>query len=118
MKKIPKTNIHIGITEYLLALDINKKDRDKVRETLMNSLNMLFSLKEPVDPLILDNVLANLLAYIVSNGKDNEAEKFNHLSRVVLKTKLILEMVEQTPLATVLDYIHKKRKHPLTNAMR
>ena len=113
MKNLSKTDIHIGIAAYLLELNrekeepLTKEDQNKIREVMQNSLNMLQGLKEPIEPIILDNTLANLLAYIVSNGKGSEVEKINHLSRIVLKTRLILEMVEQTPVAQVLGYIHE-----------
>lgn len=116
--------MYIGIAAYILGLNqdrekaFTKKENAEIREAMCNAFNMLQGIEEPIDTMILDNALANLLAYIVSNGKENKAEKFNHLSRIVLKTRLILEMVEQTPLAEVLDYIHKKKKHPLTNIMR
>lgn len=124
MKKTPKTNIHIGISAYLMAINqhrakaFTKKEQREICDTLWNALNMLQSLNEPVDPMILDNALANLLAYIVSNGKNNITEKFNHLGSIVLKTRLTLELAEQTPLAEVLDYIHNKKKHPLTGILK
>lgn len=118
-----KTYIHAGIAAYLLTLNhkgekaLTKEEQQKTRDTLWASLNMLFSIKEPIDPVVLDNALANLLAYIVSNGKESYAEKTRHLSCIVLKTRLILEMVSQPPLAEVLDYIHGKKKHPLINTL-
>lgn len=112
------------IAAYLLELNqdrenaFTKKEQREISDTLWNALNMLQSLKEPIDTMILDNALANLLAFIVSNGKNNITEKFNHLGGIVLKTRLILELSEQTPLAEVLDYYYKKKKHPLTGLLK
>lgn len=118
-----KTDIHLAIAAYMLMLNhdrktaFTKEEQRDTRNVLLNSLNMLLSLKEPIEPDILDNALANLLAYIVTNGKSSYAEKCNHLSNIVLKTRLVIEMVEQPPLADVLDYIYGKKKHPLINIL-
>lgn len=114
-----KTDMHIAIASYLLNLKhgqknaFSKKDEEDIQQALFAALCMLDSIPEPIDGNNLANALANLLACIVSNGKETFAEKCNHLSHIVMKTRLILEMVEQPPLAEVLDYIHDKRKHPL-----
>ena len=119
-----KTDMHIAIAAYVLKLNhegekaLTKEERHKIREAMWSSLNMLDSIKEPIEPQILDNALANLLAYIVSNGKSSYVEKCNHLSRIVMKTRCILEMVEQTPLAEVLDMIYDKKNHPFTRIFK
>lgn len=114
-----KTDMHLAIASYILNLKdgqknaFSKKDEEDIRQVLFTSLCMLDSITEPIDENLLANALANLLAYLVSNGKETYTEECNHLSNIVLKTRLILEMVKQPPLAEVLDYIHDKRKHPL-----
>lgn len=111
--------MHLAIASYVLRLNhegekaLSKEEQRKICDAMWSSLNMLSGIKEPIEPQILDNALANLLAYIVSNGKETYAEKTRHLSNIVMRTRFILEMVEQTPLAEVLDYIHKKKKHPV-----
>lgn len=116
--------MHIAIAAYVLKLNhegekaLTKEERRKICDAMWSSLSMLDGIKEPIEPQILDNALANLLAYIVSNGKETYAEKTRHLSNIVLKTRFILEMVEQTPLAEVLDMIYDKKNHPFTRIFK
>lgn len=119
-----KTEIYIALTAYILRLNhsgkepLTKKKRKDIHEAMKAALLMLNNIPEPIDPLNLDNALANLLAYIVSNGKSTYAEKVNHLSNIVLKTRLCLEMVDKTPIAEVLDMIHDKKNHPFTRILK
>lgn len=121
---VSKSSINAGVAAYLLQLDhegktaLSKEEKREIREAVLNGLNMLLSLREPVDPFILDNALANLLAYIVSNGAKTRTEKKERLSCVMIKAQVILAMVEQPPLAEVLDYIHGKKNHPLTRIIK
>lgn len=114
-----KTDIHLGIASYILTLKngskepLSKKEEEDIQKSLFASLSMLDAIPEPIDEKHLANAIANLLAYIVSNGKSTYTEKCNHLSDIVLRTRLVLEMEEQPPVAEVLDYIHEKKKHPL-----
>lgn len=119
-----KTEIYLGLAAYILKLNnsgtkpLTKEDKKGIHDAMKAALLMLDAVPEPIDPFILDNALANLLAYIVSNGKSTFAEKVNHLSGIVLRTRLVLEMVEQTPLAEILDMIHDKKNHPFTRILR
>ena len=113
-----KTDIYLGLAAYILNLNhkgekpLSKNERKEIHQAMKAALLMLNSIPEPIDPKILANALANLLAYIVSNGKSTYAEKVNHLSDIVKRTRIILEMVEQTPIAEVLDMVHDKKNHP------
>lgn len=118
-----KTEIYIALAAYILRLNhsgkepLTKEERRDIHEAMKAALLMLNNIPEPIEPLHLDNALANLLAYVVSNGKNTYTEKCNHLSNIVLRTRLILEMVEQTPVAEVLDMIRDKKNHPFTRIL-
>lgn len=121
MKKSP---LNAALAVYILLLNhggkkpLSKVEQQSIRKAMKTALFMLDSIQEPIEGNDLDNALANLLAYIVSNGKTTYAEQVKHLSRIVVKTRTILEMVEQTPVASVLDLVYGKKKHPLTNLVR
>lgn len=115
-----KTEIYLGLAAYILKLNksgkhpLTKEERKGIYDAMKAALLMLNAVPEPIDPFILDNALANLLAYIVSNGKGTYAEKVRHLSNIVLKTHVCLQMTDRTPIAEVLDMIHDKKNHPFT----
>ena len=119
-----KTDIYLALTAYILKLNhegekpLSKEERKDIHHAMKAALLMLDSIPEPIDQKILANALANLLAYIVSNGKSTYAEKVNHLSNIVKRTRIILEMVEQTPIAEVLDMVHDKKNHPFTRIFK
>lgn len=119
-----KTDIYLALTAYILKLNhegekpLSKEERKDIHHAMKAALLMLDSIPEPIDQKILANALANLLAYIVSNGKSTYAEKVNHLSDIVKRTRVILEMVEQTPIAEVLDMVHDKKNHPFTRIFK
>lgn len=119
-----KTEIYLALAAYILRLDhegkepLKDEERRMIRQSMKTALLMLNSIPEPIDQKELANALANLLAYIVSNGKSTYAEKVNHLSDIVLRTRTILEMVEQTPVAEVLDLVHDKKNHPFTRIFK
>ena len=119
-----KTDIYLAITAYILKLNhegekpLKKEERKEIHQAMKAALLMLDSIQEPIDQKTLANALANLLAYIVSNGKSTYAEKVNHLSNIVIRTRVILEMVEQTPVAEVLDMVHDKKNHPFTRIFK
>ena len=119
-----KSQMNTALAVYILLLNhggkkpLTKEEQRSIRKAMKTALFMLESIQEPIDENDLDNALANLLAYVVSNGKSTFAEYVKHLSRVVVKTRTILEMVDKTPLAEVLDYVYGKKKHPLTNLVR
>lgn len=114
-----KTDMHLAIASYILNLKhgqknvFSKKEEEDIRQSLFASLCMLESIPEPIDENILSNALANLLVYIVSNGKTTKEEAQLNLENIMIKVALIFEMVEQPPLAEVLDYAYNKRSHPL-----
>ena len=119
-----KTEIYLGIAAYILQLDnegekpLRKAERKEIRQAMKTALLMVDTIPEPIEPKVLANALANLLAYVVSNGKSTYAEKVNHLSDIVLRTRTILEMVDQTPVAEVLDMVHDKKNHPFLRVFR
>ena len=119
-----RTDISIALAAYIIRLNhsgkapLTKEERDEIRKAMRTALLMLNEIPEPIEGKDLDNALANLLAYIVSNGKSTYAEKVNHLSNIVLRTRIILEMVEQTPIAEVLDLVHDKKNHPFTRIFK
>ena len=119
-----KTEIYIALAAYILRLNhsgkepLTKEERRDIHEAMKAALLMLNSIPEPIEPIRLDNALANLLAYIVSNGKNTYAEKVNHLSNIVLKARLCLEMVDKTPIAEVLDMVYNKKNHPFTRILK
>lgn len=119
-----KTDIYVCVAAYIMRLNhegkkpLTKEERREIRHAMRTALLMLDVIHEPIDQKVLDNALANLLAYIVSNGKSTYAEKCNHLSDIVLRTRTILEMVDQTPVAEVLDLIHDKKSHPFTRIFK
>lgn len=116
-----KSQLNAAIAVYIILLNhggkkpLTMEEQRSIRKAMKTALFMLNSINEPIDENDLDNALANLIAYIVSNGKSTYAEHVKHLSRIVVKTRAILEMVKQPPLAEVLDYVYGKKKHPLTN---
>ena len=119
-----RTDISIALAAYIIRLNhsgkapLTKEERDEIRKAMRTALLMLNEIPEPIEGKDLDNALANLLAYIVSNGKSTYAEKVNHLANIVLRTRIILEMVEQTPIAEVLDLVHDKKNHPFTRIFK
>ena len=119
-----KTDIYLGVAAYVLKLNhegekpLKKDERKEIEHAMKAALLMLDAVPEPIERKVLDNALANLLAYIVSNGKETYAEKCNHLSDIVLRTRLVLEMVEQTPVAEILDMVHDKKNHPFTRIFK
>lgn len=119
-----KTDIYLGLAAYILKLNhegekpLKKEERNEIHQAMKTALLMLDSIREPIEPKILANALANLLAYVVSNGKSTYAEKVNHLSNIVERTRIILEMVEQSPIAEVLDMVHDKKNHPFTRILK
>lgn len=119
-----KSQLNAALAVYILLLNhggkkpLTKEEQQSIRKAMKTALFMLDSIQEPIDENDLDNALANLLAYIVSNGKKTYAEHVKHLSCIVVKTRTILEMVEKTPIAEVLDYVYGKKKHPLTELVR
>lgn len=119
-----KTDIYLGVAAYVLKLNhegekpLKKDERKEIEHAMKAALLMLDAVPEPIELKVLDNALANLLAYIVSNGKETYAEKCNHLSDIVLRTRLVLEMVEQTPVAEILDMVHDKKNHPFTRIFK
>lgn len=119
-----RTDLNLALAAYLIGLNhsgkepLNKKEKREIHRAMRTALLMLNEIPEPIEGKELDNALANLLAYIVSNGKSTYVEKINHLSDIVLRTRLILEMVEQTPIAAVLDIVHDKKNHPFTRIFK
>lgn len=119
-----KTDIYLGIAAYILKLNqegekpLSKELRKEIQQSMKAALLMLDSIHEPIEPKTMANALANVLAYVVSNGKSTYAEKVNHLSDIVLRTRSILEIVEQTPVAEVLDMVHDKKNHPFTRIFK
>lgn len=116
--------MYLALAAYILRLDnsgakpLTKEERKKIREAMKAALLMLNSIPEPIGTLELDNALANLLAYIVSNGKSTYAEKVNHLSNIVMKTRACLEIPDKTPIAEVLDMVYDKKTHPFMRVFR
>lgn len=119
-----KTDIYLGIAAYILKLNhegekpLKKEVRKEIQQSMKAALLMLDAIPEPIEPKTMANALANILAYIVSNGKSTYAEKVNHLSDIVLRTRSILEIVDQTPVAEVLDMVHDKKNHPFTRIFK
>lgn len=119
-----RTDLNLALAAYLIGLNhgakepLTRVERREIHQAMRTALLMLNEIPEPIEPKNLDNALANLLAYVVSNGKSTFAEKVNHLSGIVLRTRLILEMVEQTPIAEILDIAHDKKNHPFTRIFK
>ena len=119
-----KTDIYLGIAAYILKLNhegekpLSKEVRKEIQQSMKAALLMLDSIPEPIEPKTMANALANILAYVVSNGKSTYAEKVNHLSDIVLRTRSIIEIVDQTPVAEVLDMVHDKKNHPFTRIFK
>lgn len=119
-----KTDIYLGVAAYILKLNhegekpLKKAERKEIEHAMKAALLMLDAIPEPIEEKDLSNALANLLAYIVSNGKGTYTEKCNHLSDIVLRTRFILKLVEQTPVAEVLDLVHGKKNHPFTRIFK
>ena len=119
-----KTDIYLGIAAYILKLNhegekpLSKELRKEIQQSMKAALLMLDSIPEPIEPKTMANALANILAYVVSNGKSTYAEKVNHLSDIVLRTRSIIEIVDQTPVAEVLDMVHDKKNHPFTRIFK
>ena len=119
-----RTDINLALAAYMIRLNhegekpLKKTEKREIHQAMRTALLMLDSIPEPIEGKELDNAVANLLAYLVSNGKSTFAEKVNHLSGIVLRTRLILEMVEQTPVAAVLDMVHDKKNHPFTRIFK
>ena len=119
-----KTDIYLGIAAYILKLNhegekpLSKELRKEIPQSMKTALLMLDSIPEPIEPKTMANALANILAYVVSNGKSTYAEKVNHLSDIVLRTRSILEIVDHTPVAEVLDMVHDKKNHPFTRIFK
>lgn len=119
-----RTDLNLGLAAYLIRLNhdgkgqLTKKERREIHQAMRTALLMLNEIPEPIEGKDLDNALANLLAYIVSNGKSTYTEKCNHLSNIVLRTRIILEMVEQTPVAEILDMVHYKKNLPFIRILK
>lgn len=121
-----KSEINAAIASYALWLNSPKEAENRLDKqellTLTSSLRvsmaMVDALPDEVDSHILDVALANLLAFVVSNGKSTYAESVNHLSMVVKYTDIILELSPKTPIARVMDYIMGKEQSLLVKLVQ